>query len=70
MRTVQPKEAGHPCSFSPASQTGLQGLLTAPVLFCRKQELLSSTDVTLPERPLSPPLTAPPTMKVSAAPQG
>uniref|UniRef100_A0A8C2YGF1 RAP1 GTPase activating protein 2 n=1 Tax=Coturnix japonica TaxID=93934 RepID=A0A8C2YGF1_COTJA len=31
----------------------------------RKQELLSSTDVTLPERPLSPPLTAPPTMKVS-----
>ncbi|XP_061325892.1 rap1 GTPase-activating protein 2 isoform X4 [Pezoporus flaviventris] len=29
----------------------------------RKQELLSSTDVTVPERPLSPPLTAPPTMK-------
>ncbi|XP_061325893.1 rap1 GTPase-activating protein 2 isoform X5 [Pezoporus flaviventris] len=28
-----------------------------------KQELLSSTDVTVPERPLSPPLTAPPTMK-------
>uniref|UniRef100_A0A8V1AMT5 RAP1 GTPase activating protein 2 n=1 Tax=Gallus gallus TaxID=9031 RepID=A0A8V1AMT5_CHICK len=28
-----------------------------------KQELLSSADVTLPERPLSPPLTAPPTMK-------
>lgn len=41
-------------------------MLTAPVLFCRKQELLSSADVTLPERPLSPPLTAPPTMKVSA----
>ncbi|NXW10142.1 RPGP2 protein, partial [Fregetta grallaria] len=32
----------------------------------RKQELLNSTDVTVPERPLSPPLTAPPTMKVSA----
>uniref|UniRef100_A0A8C6J338 Uncharacterized protein n=1 Tax=Melopsittacus undulatus TaxID=13146 RepID=A0A8C6J338_MELUD len=31
----------------------------------RKQELLSSADVTVPERPLSPPLTAPPTMKVS-----
>ncbi|XP_061325894.1 rap1 GTPase-activating protein 2 isoform X6 [Pezoporus flaviventris] len=29
----------------------------------KKQELLSSTDVTVPERPLSPPLTAPPTMK-------
>uniref|UniRef100_A0A803XT50 RAP1 GTPase activating protein 2 n=1 Tax=Meleagris gallopavo TaxID=9103 RepID=A0A803XT50_MELGA len=60
-RPVQPKETSHPCSFSPASQTGLQRLLMAPVLFCRKQELLSSTDVTLPERPLSPPLTAPPT---------
>uniref|UniRef100_A0A8C3CVB2 RAP1 GTPase activating protein 2 n=1 Tax=Cairina moschata TaxID=8855 RepID=A0A8C3CVB2_CAIMO len=32
----------------------------------RKQELLNSSDVTLPDRPLSPPLTAPPTMKVSA----
>lgn len=31
----------------------------------RKQELLSGADVTVPERPLSPPLTAPPTMKVS-----
>ncbi|XP_065588171.1 rap1 GTPase-activating protein 2 isoform X4 [Cyrtonyx montezumae] len=29
----------------------------------KKQELLSGADVTLPERPLSPPLTAPPTMK-------
>ncbi|NXJ37414.1 RPGP2 protein, partial [Ciconia maguari] len=29
----------------------------------RKQELLNSADVTVPERPLSPPLTAPPTMK-------
>ncbi|OWK54723.1 rap1 GTPase-activating protein 2 isoform X6 [Lonchura striata] len=29
----------------------------------KKQELLNSTDVTVPERPLSPPLTAPPTMK-------
>ncbi|KAJ7408374.1 Rap1 GTPase-activating protein 2 [Willisornis vidua] len=29
----------------------------------RKQELLNSSDVTVPERPLSPPLTAPPTMK-------
>uniref|UniRef100_A0A8B9C786 RAP1 GTPase activating protein 2 n=1 Tax=Anser brachyrhynchus TaxID=132585 RepID=A0A8B9C786_9AVES len=29
----------------------------------RKQELLNSSDVTLPDRPLSPPLTAPPTMK-------
>ncbi|KQK80255.1 hypothetical protein AAES_95464 [Amazona aestiva] len=29
----------------------------------KKQELLSSADVTVPERPLSPPLTAPPTMK-------
>uniref|UniRef100_A0A8C5J9V8 RAP1 GTPase activating protein 2 n=1 Tax=Junco hyemalis TaxID=40217 RepID=A0A8C5J9V8_JUNHY len=29
----------------------------------RKQELLNSTDVAVPERPLSPPLTAPPTMK-------
>uniref|UniRef100_A0A8C3CVB1 RAP1 GTPase activating protein 2 n=1 Tax=Cairina moschata TaxID=8855 RepID=A0A8C3CVB1_CAIMO len=28
-----------------------------------KQELLNSSDVTLPDRPLSPPLTAPPTMK-------
>lgn len=36
------------------------------ILFCRKQELLNSSDVTLPDRPLSPPLTAPPTMKVSA----
>uniref|UniRef100_A0A8D0FJS3 RAP1 GTPase activating protein 2 n=1 Tax=Strix occidentalis caurina TaxID=311401 RepID=A0A8D0FJS3_STROC len=31
----------------------------------KKQELLNSTDATVPERPLSPPLTAPPTMKVS-----
>lgn len=30
----------------------------------RKQELANSSDVTLPDRPLSPPLTAPPTMKV------
>uniref|UniRef100_A0A2K6DTW9 RAP1 GTPase activating protein 2 n=1 Tax=Macaca nemestrina TaxID=9545 RepID=A0A2K6DTW9_MACNE len=29
-----------------------------------KQELANSSDVTLPDRPLSPPLTAPPTMKV------
>ncbi|KAF4794192.1 Rap1 GTPase-activating protein 2 [Turdus rufiventris] len=29
----------------------------------RKQELLNSADVPVPERPLSPPLTAPPTMK-------
>uniref|UniRef100_A0A8B9ZGK4 RAP1 GTPase activating protein 2 n=1 Tax=Anas platyrhynchos TaxID=8839 RepID=A0A8B9ZGK4_ANAPL len=29
----------------------------------KKQELLNSSDVTLPDRPLSPPLTAPPTMK-------
>uniref|UniRef100_G1S5X9 RAP1 GTPase activating protein 2 n=1 Tax=Nomascus leucogenys TaxID=61853 RepID=G1S5X9_NOMLE len=29
----------------------------------RKQELANSSDVTLPDRPLSPPLTAPPTMK-------
>nr|XP_020761638.1 rap1 GTPase-activating protein 2 [Odocoileus virginianus texanus] len=28
-----------------------------------KQELANSSDVTLPDRPLSPPLTAPPTMK-------
>lgn len=39
-------------------------------LFCvlwplhRKQELANSSDVTLPDQPLSPPLTAPPTMKV------
>uniref|UniRef100_A0A7M4ENV2 RAP1 GTPase activating protein 2 n=1 Tax=Crocodylus porosus TaxID=8502 RepID=A0A7M4ENV2_CROPO len=31
----------------------------------RKQEQLNSTDGAIPERPLSPPLTAPPTMKVS-----
>nr|XP_008534029.1 PREDICTED: rap1 GTPase-activating protein 2 [Equus przewalskii] len=30
----------------------------------KKQELANSSDVTLPDRPLSPPLTAPPTMKV------
>ncbi|KAF5911720.1 hypothetical protein HPG69_015698 [Diceros bicornis minor] len=30
----------------------------------RKQELANSSDVTLPDRPLSPPLTAPPAMKV------
>lgn len=30
----------------------------------RKQELANSSDVTLPDRSLSPPLTAPPTMKV------
>uniref|UniRef100_A0A8C9NGA3 RAP1 GTPase activating protein 2 n=1 Tax=Serinus canaria TaxID=9135 RepID=A0A8C9NGA3_SERCA len=35
-----------------------------PELQEQKQELLNSTDVTVPERPLSPPLTAPPTMKV------
>ncbi|KAM7139485.1 rap1 GTPase-activating protein 2 isoform 1-T1 [Macrochelys suwanniensis] len=29
----------------------------------RKQELLNNTDVTVPDRPLSPPLTAPATMK-------
>ncbi|XP_063107112.1 rap1 GTPase-activating protein 2 isoform X3 [Cavia porcellus] len=29
----------------------------------RKQELANSSDVTLPDQPLSPPLTAPPTMK-------
>uniref|UniRef100_A0A803V3C8 RAP1 GTPase activating protein 2 n=1 Tax=Ficedula albicollis TaxID=59894 RepID=A0A803V3C8_FICAL len=34
----------------------------------KKQELLSSADVPVQERPLSPPLTAPPTMKVSAGP--
>lgn len=39
-------------------------------LFCvlwppyRKQELANSSDVPLPDRSLSPPLTAPPTMKV------
>ncbi|XP_030041816.1 rap1 GTPase-activating protein 2 isoform X2 [Microcaecilia unicolor] len=32
-------------------------------LFCRKQELANSTDVIPPERPLSPPPTASPTMK-------
>ncbi|MEJ1273231.1 RAP1 GTPase activating protein 2 [Cricetulus griseus] len=37
---------------------GLQGTGAA-----RKQELANSSDVTLPDRPLSPPLTAPPTMK-------
>uniref|UniRef100_A0A7M4ENW5 RAP1 GTPase activating protein 2 n=1 Tax=Crocodylus porosus TaxID=8502 RepID=A0A7M4ENW5_CROPO len=31
----------------------------------KKQEQLNSTDGAIPERPLSPPLTAPPTMKVS-----
>uniref|UniRef100_A0A5F8A680 RAP1 GTPase activating protein 2 n=1 Tax=Macaca mulatta TaxID=9544 RepID=A0A5F8A680_MACMU len=31
----------------------------------KKQELANSSDVTLPDRPLSPPLTAPPTMKSS-----
>uniref|UniRef100_A0A8C0K7C1 RAP1 GTPase activating protein 2 n=1 Tax=Canis lupus dingo TaxID=286419 RepID=A0A8C0K7C1_CANLU len=31
---------------------------------CRKQELANSSDVTFPDQPLSPPLTAPPTMKV------
>uniref|UniRef100_A0A8C3CZS2 RAP1 GTPase activating protein 2 n=1 Tax=Cairina moschata TaxID=8855 RepID=A0A8C3CZS2_CAIMO len=36
----------------------------------RKQELLNSSDVTLPDRPLSPPLTAPPTMKVSILDKG
>ncbi|KAL6078535.1 hypothetical protein STEG23_011104, partial [Scotinomys teguina] len=30
----------------------------------RKQELANSSDVTVPDRPLSPPLTAPPTMKL------
>ncbi|XP_034496222.1 rap1 GTPase-activating protein 2 isoform X2 [Ailuropoda melanoleuca] len=30
----------------------------------KKQELANSSDVTFPDRPLSPPLTAPPTMKV------
>uniref|UniRef100_A0A8C4YPC7 RAP1 GTPase activating protein 2 n=1 Tax=Gopherus evgoodei TaxID=1825980 RepID=A0A8C4YPC7_9SAUR len=30
----------------------------------RKQELLNNADVTIPDRPLSPPLTAPATMKV------
>uniref|UniRef100_A0A8D2QT53 RAP1 GTPase activating protein 2 n=1 Tax=Zosterops lateralis melanops TaxID=1220523 RepID=A0A8D2QT53_ZOSLA len=34
------------------------------LVFSRKQELLNSADVTAPERPLSPPLTAPPTMKL------
>nr|XP_020862611.1 LOW QUALITY PROTEIN: rap1 GTPase-activating protein 2 [Phascolarctos cinereus] len=29
----------------------------------KKQELANNTDVTIPDRPLSPPLTAPPTMK-------
>ncbi|XP_064234191.1 rap1 GTPase-activating protein 2 isoform X3 [Aotus nancymaae] len=31
----------------------------------KKQDLANSSDVTLPDRPLSPPLTAPPTMKSS-----
>nr|XP_054111529.1 rap1 GTPase-activating protein 2 isoform X6 [Callithrix jacchus] len=31
----------------------------------RKQDLANSSDVTLPDRPLSPPLTAPPTIKSS-----
>nr|XP_044600553.1 rap1 GTPase-activating protein 2 isoform X14 [Equus asinus] len=39
----------------------IQHVLLFPVL--RKQELANSSDVTLPDRPLSPPLTAPPTMK-------
>uniref|UniRef100_A0A8C4YPW1 RAP1 GTPase activating protein 2 n=1 Tax=Gopherus evgoodei TaxID=1825980 RepID=A0A8C4YPW1_9SAUR len=34
------------------------------LFFYRKQELLNNADVTIPDRPLSPPLTAPATMKV------
>uniref|UniRef100_A0A8V5GRH9 Uncharacterized protein n=1 Tax=Melopsittacus undulatus TaxID=13146 RepID=A0A8V5GRH9_MELUD len=48
----------HPCHHTPVLQLGSGWLLG-----WRKQELLSSADVTVPERPLSPPLTAPPTMK-------
>uniref|UniRef100_F7BDC0 Rap-GAP domain-containing protein n=1 Tax=Monodelphis domestica TaxID=13616 RepID=F7BDC0_MONDO len=39
--------------------------LLALLWLFRKQELANSPDVTIPDRPLSPPLTAPPTMKVS-----
>ncbi|KAI1231699.1 Rap1 GTPase-activating protein 2, partial [Lamprotornis superbus] len=50
--------------LSPASCAGsVRGGADVPV----KQELLNSADVTVPERPLSPPLTAPPTMKPSTA---
>uniref|UniRef100_A0A803VMN0 RAP1 GTPase activating protein 2 n=1 Tax=Ficedula albicollis TaxID=59894 RepID=A0A803VMN0_FICAL len=45
---------------------GGRGWELCPFCLCRKQELLSSADVPVQERPLSPPLTAPPTMKVSA----
>lgn len=59
-------------SLSPATLRGERGRCRqAPThLFCvpcppyRKQELANSSDVTLPDRSLSPPLTAPPTMKV------
>ncbi|KAL0597214.1 hypothetical protein AAY473_032563 [Plecturocebus cupreus] len=44
------------------------GCSRAPDL--RKQDLASSSDVTLPDRPLSPPLTAPPTMKVRGLDSG
>ena len=63
-----------PVSLSLAADRGEGGgadrpLLTSDLLRVlwsphRKQELANSSDVTLPDRPLSPPLTAPPTMKV------
>uniref|UniRef100_A0A8C0ZIR4 RAP1 GTPase activating protein 2 n=1 Tax=Cyanistes caeruleus TaxID=156563 RepID=A0A8C0ZIR4_CYACU len=68
----------HPHSILPARLTAClgqrklsqekEGAVSSEDLECFshliwKQELLNSTDVTVPERPLSPPLTAPPTMK-------
>uniref|UniRef100_A0A8C0J1V0 RAP1 GTPase activating protein 2 n=1 Tax=Chelonoidis abingdonii TaxID=106734 RepID=A0A8C0J1V0_CHEAB len=43
---------------------GTKTMLRWILFFYRKQELLNNTDVTIPDRPLSPPLTAPATMKV------
>ena len=45
-------------------QVGPYSPLLCSVAPYRKQELANSSDVTLADRSLSPPLTAPPTMKV------
>lgn len=45
-------------------QAGPYSPLLCSVFPYRKQELANSSDVTVPDRSLSPPLTAPPTMKV------
>ncbi|KAH0511486.1 Rap1 GTPase-activating protein 2 [Microtus ochrogaster] len=63
LNSSPPGEEPHQPSWGLLSSCGPLLYLCASGICFRKQELANSSDVTLPDRPLSPPLTAPPTMK-------